>query len=54
MAFDEHNWLLVIEENSWVEELFAQSQDLIGRRALVLGRFVIAGREGHKELRVES
>ena len=40
-ALDEHDWLFVVEKNSRIEELLAQSQDFIGGRAVVRLRLII-------------
>src|SRR5436309_2701754 len=43
--FHQHDRLFVVEKNSWIQELFAQMQDFISRRAAVFLRFVIEWRK---------
>ncbi len=44
-SFHEHHRLFVVEKNSRIQELFAQMQDFISRRAAVFLRFVIKWRK---------
>src|SRR5436305_10125290 len=49
----EHDWVFVVEKNSRIQELLAQTQDFIGRRAGIFARLMLEAWKNRRRFHLE-